>query len=228
MFEDRRDVTHRRQDVVVSQQDDGRLVRNRFQGDFRFGDDCQRALAACQQSSDVDLSPVVDVFDESVEVVARDVALEVGVAGLDFVRMLVENRRDLGVNSAFEVVGSRKVVEVIHVDPAKLRHRSVGEYRLDGLDVAVRLVVFQRVCAGRVVADTATEHALVAPRGVGGVFQSMLFEMAVESCEGDPRLCAGPARVRIHREHPVHVALEVQYDRLVDGLSGEAGPATTR
>ena len=229
MFEDGGDVAHRGDDVVVGEQHHRRLLGDRLQGDGRLGDDPESALAAGQQPADVDLAAGLDVLEQFIEVVAGDVARQVGVARLDLVGLVPEDVRDDRVDARLDpriLVGRvGPVVELLDVHPAERRHRPVGEDDLDLLDVAVGLLVFQGVRAGRVVADAAAQHALVAPGGVGGVLEAVLGEAVVQPRERDPRLCGDRFGLGVDLYDPVKLLFEVQHDRLVDRLTRQTRPA---
>jgi len=119
-------------------------------------------------------------------------------------------------------------VEFVDRHPVEGRHRAVGQHDLNRFEIAVGLLVFQRVRAGGVVADTAAEDALVAPRRIGGVFEAVVFEAVVEPREGDPRLGGRRSGLGVDRDDLVEFLLEVQHDCLIDRLAGEAGAAAAR
>ena len=217
------------EDALVEQQRDGLRLGDGFERHLGLGDDGEGPLATGHETCEVD-GARLGLLDEHVEVVARDVALEFREPLADFVGLLIEDPDDLGVDTGEELVGVGVCFRAQRVDfgLTERRDRPVGEDDLTGLDVGVGLAVDERVRAGRVVADGPADDAPVPCRGVGRELQAVRGERRVEVVEDDARLDPRAAVVGVDVDDAVHVTAEIEDDRLVDRLPGEARAAAAR
>jgi hypothetical protein len=234
VLEDRRDVFHCVEDVVVREQRDGLGRWNLDERHGRRRHRRQRPLAPGEQAAEVDharLAVLATVLrDESVEVVPGDVSFQLGEARVDLVGFLVEDAHHLGMDPGEQRVCVRVcgVPQRLDVDRTEGGDRPVGEHDLELLDVVVRLPVLQRVRARRVVSDGAADRRLVAPRWVGRELQPGGLCGCVEVTDVRSGVDAGRGRLRVDLVDRVHRPRQVEHHRLVDRLPGERGTAAAR
>jgi len=160
VFEDVLDVRDCVHDALVGQQRHRLRLRDGFQGDSGLRDDGEGPLAAREQTREVD-GAVPGLVDESVEVVAGDVPLQVREPGVDLVGVLVEDVEDARVDAREEGLGVSVglLAQGLDLHLAEGRDGPVREHHLALLDVGVRLPVLQGVRARGVVPDCAADGA---------------------------------------------------------------------
>jgi hypothetical protein len=224
VLEDGRDVLHRGDEVRVAEQRHRLRRRNGFERDARLRDDGERPLGTDHESGEVD-GPHPGLVDEPVEVVARDVPLQVGERLVDGVGVLEDAAGGLVEPGLAVPVWVRPGVQLVDADLPERRHRAVREDDFEFLDVRVRLPVLQGVRSRGVVADRPAEGGLVPPRGVGRELEPVRGQRCVEVAEPDAGAGDGLPGIGVDRPDGVHLLGEVEHDRLVDRLPGEGGPA---
>ena len=237
VFENRRDVRHRVAKLRVTQQGDGLRFGNRLEGDGRLGYDRERSFAAGEHPREVDETRFAGVFsprewispgfrDQPIEVVPRDVSLEVGVRLGNRVRVLLQDPPDFGVNPLLErAVSIAPVVDLLESDLAESGDGSVREDDFAGLDISVGLAVLQGVCTCRIVPDRAADRTLVAPCRVRRELEIVGLYGLVERPQDRSRLDRRGPAVGIGRFDLVHVPGQIEDDGAVYRLSGETRPA---
>ncbi len=160
---------------------------------------------------------------ERVEVVPADAAHCFGEASLDLVIVGTDHLADRAVDFCFAQLPALRPRTTVR--RRACIHRAVGEQDFQRDDVVDRLAVDHRACAGAVVADHPADGRAAAGGGVGREVQALGFEVCVELVADDARLDAGPALVGVDLQHVVHVLGAVGDHARAEHLGGQARAA---
>ena len=189
--------------------------------DLGFGDGDERALRAYGEARHVERAAA----DELVQVVARNAALDPGIAGQNLVAVCVADGEQLAVDVAFQPLDAHLRLELAAVQRAEARLVAVGQYHVHIQHVVDRLAPQRRVGAAGVVAERASHVAAAAGARVGREEHVVRGEVVVELVENNAGLGARPALLGVHLDHVPHVLGEVHDHGLAHRLARQAGAA---
>jgi hypothetical protein len=208
-------------DVGVAEHHQPPVLRAGDQPHGRLQGDRAGGLGADERPGDVEA-----VLGQQLgEVVARHPAGDVRVPGADQVGVAVADGAHAGVELAAATAGPHDRLQLAVAGRPDLQaHPVVGDH-VERLDVVLGLAGHQGAHAAGVVADHPAEGA----PGVGGrvwpVGQVVDLGRLAEPVEHDAWLHPGDAALRVQLDDLVHVLGEVQHDRGVAALAGQAGAA---
>jgi hypothetical protein len=209
-------------DVREAEDDSHLLRRARHQSQRRAEDDDAGRLRADEGSSEVEAA----LRQEPVEVgIARDATRQLGEASADQLGVGRGEVADAGMDLPPAAPRRDDRGEVFGGGRADLHARAVVGENVEALDVVDGEAGHHRVNATRVVADHAAERVVGVGGRVGAEGQAVLLGRVAQGVEDAAGFDAGGAGVRVDGQHAVEVAGEVDDERGVAGLAGEARPA---
>ena len=174
------------------------------------GEEAKRPFRADQQ-----LCQVLPRFAQRIEVVAADLAQQLGDAKRDLLGVVgVEGAHRL--RQLREPSGLRcQIVGELAEDDA----RSVREHGLHFEHVVDHDAVLDRSGAGGVVAGHSADRGICGGGDVDGEVPASAFQLPVQLVENDSGLHEGSAGGLVDLQHLVHVAAGVEDERLAQRLS---------
>ena len=239
MAQDRGDMTQRI-DLVVEMDDRQRSgLGQRRQPHGRFEQAGQRAFAAGDQMGQIpqarasriaaaDRSRISGPLDELVQVVPRDAAHHLGIAGQDLSTVPRHNVLYAAVDRRFAAIAVAPLLPVHLVQRLKVQHRPVGQCDFARKQVVDRLAVDQGPGARGVVSDHPAHGRPVAGRRIRRKVQPKRGQSCVQPVAHHPGLNASPLPIGIDLQHLVHVFRGIDHHAGAERLPGKRSAAAAR
>jgi len=161
-----------------------------------------------------------------VDVVAADLAQQLGNAGVDFVGLAAVQRAHVAHQAAI-TLGLHVFAEIAG-QLAEMRFGAVGEDRVDGAHVVHHVAVADRARAAGIVGGHAADRRAVAGRDIDREPELVLAQAGVEPLHDDPGLNLDAARPVVERDHALHVFAALDDEGAVDRLAALRGAAAAR
>jgi hypothetical protein len=184
----------------------------------------QRAFAADQRASHVEAT----LGQQLIEVIAGDAAGNLREASANLVGVSIANLPHPRVNLPFPSATRDDCMQIFVAGCADGHACAVSELHIERTDVVGRESAHHAVRSAGIVADHAADGAARMRRGIGREGQVVHFRGFPHAIEDDAWLDDGRFALRVERQQAPHVLREVNDDRDIAALAGEAGSGATR
>ncbi len=189
-------------------------------------DACGKRERALRAEQDVREIVLRRVRREGIEIVAADAPLHLGKVHLDLVR-LAQTDVEQRARERAQWRACRQVRET-GIHGAEMRLGAVGQHRVDRAHVVAHRAVAQRAPAAGVVRRHAADCCARGGRDIDREPEAVGLELAVQVIEHDAGLDRAALLADVDFVDLRQILRAVDDQRLVDGLTGLRGAATSR
>ena len=210
-------------DVLVPEHQERPATRARHEPHRRLQHHRARPLATDERAGDVEAF----LGKELRQVVSRDAARDVRKASADLLAVSIAQVAQAAVDLAAAASGGDDALELF---PGRGAHRQAGTVVQDDLQllhVVGGAASHHRVHAAGVVANHASQRAVVVRRGIGSEGEVPLLRLVAERVEHQAGLHARAPVLVVDLEDAVQVLRAVDDDRHIAALPGQAGATAT-
>jgi hypothetical protein len=163
-----------------------------------------------------------------VQVIAGNAPGDFGEAFADLIAIGVAHLHEALVDLAPASASGDDPDELLGRSRPHVQDQSVVSHDLEPFDVVRGEPGHDRVDAARVVADHPAQRAPVVGRRVGAEGELVALGRSSQGVEDDPGLDSRSSRGRVEIDDVAHVLREIEDERHVARLAGQAGPPTSR